>query len=101
VTAVTVGHDRLNRPHRDVQLQARLLLQVTDYAEEVLRLRIAAPPEHADQALGRRIPRCAQLLEADGRTGTSVRYARDDDFVVVTNLTALRARVILARDRLG
>src|SRR6516164_7649431 len=48
-----------------MQLQAGLLLQVAEHAEEVARLRVAARPEHADQALGRCRGRRAQLLEAD------------------------------------
>src|SRR5260370_17555490 len=51
----------------DVQAEARALLQVTDHAEEVLGLRIAAWSEHADQALGRRAGRFAKLFKADGR----------------------------------
>ena len=50
-----------------MQLDPGLLLQIADDAEEVARLRIAARAEHADQALGGRVGRLAELFEADGR----------------------------------
>src|SRR5882757_10050730 len=50
-----------------MQAEARALLQVADHAEEVPGLRIAARSEHADQALGRRAGRFAELFETDGR----------------------------------
>ena len=46
-----------------MQPHAGPLLQIADHAEEVLRLRIAARAEHANQALWRR----AELFEADRR----------------------------------
>ena len=50
-----------------MQLQAGLLLQVAEHAEEISGLRVAARPEHADQALRLRAGRLAQFLEADRR----------------------------------
>ena len=50
-----------------MQLQAGLFLKVAEHAEEVLRLRIAARPEHEDEALRLRAGRLAQPLEADRR----------------------------------
>jgi hypothetical protein len=42
-------------------------LQIADDAEEVARLRIAAPTEHTDQAVRRRAGRVAELFEPDRR----------------------------------
>jgi hypothetical protein len=42
---------------RHTQVQPDLLLQIADDGEEILRLRIAARAEQADQALGRRAGR--------------------------------------------
>src|SRR5271165_2811392 len=50
-----------------MKFYARLFLQITDDAEEIARLRIAARTEHADQALSRRVSRLAELLEANRR----------------------------------
>lgn len=50
-----------------MEFDASLLLQVADHAEKVPRLRIAARAEHANEALGRRVRRFAQLLKADRR----------------------------------
>ncbi len=47
-----------------MQLDAGLLLQIADDAEQVAGLRIAARAEHADQAFGRRGGRLAELFEA-------------------------------------
>src|ERR1035441_5355916 len=52
---------------RHVKMHARLLLQIPDYAEKVLGLRVAARTEHADQALRRRASCCPELFKADGR----------------------------------
>jgi hypothetical protein len=48
-----------------VQIDACALLQVTDNAEEVSRLRIAAWTKHANQALGRRAGSFPKFFEAD------------------------------------
>src|SRR6266852_343553 len=51
----------------DVKLHPRLLLQVADHAEQVLRLRIAARTKHADQTF-RRCAGCgSEPLESDRR----------------------------------
>jgi hypothetical protein len=46
-------HPILGRSCGYMQLQARLPLQVTEHAEEVPGLRIAARPEHADKTFRR------------------------------------------------
>src|SRR5882757_7941098 len=48
------------------QTESVALLQIADDAEQIARLRVAARPEHADQALRRGAQRAAQLLEALG-----------------------------------
>src|ERR1700722_9152593 len=58
---------RSARFRHDVKLHPGLLLQVADDAEQVPRLRIAARSEHADETLGLRADRLAELFEADGR----------------------------------
>jgi hypothetical protein len=52
---------------RHVKMHARLLLQIADYAEKVLCLRVAARTKHTDQALRRRASCCPELFKADGR----------------------------------
>jgi hypothetical protein len=42
-------------------------LQIADDTKQVLCLRVAARPEHADEALGRRIGIGPKLFEADRR----------------------------------
>lgn len=69
----TTARRRLSRPSgsapfpRHPQLHTGLLLQAPNNAEQVARLRVAARPEHVDQALGLRARRLAQFLEADRR----------------------------------
>jgi hypothetical protein len=48
-----------------MQFDAGSFLQVADHAEQVASLRIAPRAEHADQTLGLRTGRFAELLEAD------------------------------------
>jgi hypothetical protein len=43
------------------------LLQIAYHAEQILRLRIAARAEHADQALGRRAGGSPELFKSDRR----------------------------------
>ncbi len=50
-----------------MQLNAGLFLQVTDYAEEVARLRIAARAEHPNEAFRLCASRRAELLKTDRR----------------------------------
>src|ERR1700683_4702030 len=50
---------------RDVQFEARLLLQVADYAEEIACLRIATRPKHANETFRWRASRGADLLETN------------------------------------
>ena len=52
---------------RHVKTHARLVLQIADYAEKVLSLRVTARTEHADQALRRRASCCPELFKANGR----------------------------------
>src|SRR5947207_13464530 len=49
------------------QAEPVALLQIADDAEQIARLRVAARPEHADQALGRGAQFAAELLEAVSR----------------------------------
>ena len=51
----------------NVKLYARLLLQVADHVEQVLRLRIAARTEHADQTLRWRAGCGSELFKSDSR----------------------------------
>src|SRR5882672_10538461 len=81
---------------RDVQAEARALLQVTDHAEEVLGLRIAARSEHADQALGRRAGRFAKLFKADGRLDVVAQ-----DRLASINITAQHCIDAFAKKSLG
>lgn len=53
------------RSRQDVQLDASLLLQVADDAEQIAGLGIAARSEHADQTLRRCVRGLAELLGAD------------------------------------
>jgi 5-methyltetrahydropteroyltriglutamate--homocysteine methyltransferase len=81
---------------RDMQADTRALLQIADHAEEVLCLRIAARPKHADQAFGRRAGRFAELLETDSRLDviTQDRLAR-------LHIAAQHGIDALAQKRLG
>src|SRR6266700_4367837 len=47
------------------KMHARTLLQITDHAEQIFGLRVAARPKHADQAFRRCAGRGPELLEAD------------------------------------
>src|SRR5258705_4975614 len=80
----------------DVQAEARALLQVTDHAEEVLGLRIAAWSEHADQALGRRAGRFAKLFKADRRLDVVAQ-----DRLASINITAQHCINAFAKKSLG